>query len=389
MAFAILKFLIPFLLHLTTPSPLLTIPSSPLPSYDVLIIGGGPAGLSAASALGRVQRSALLIDSGVYRNAQTQHVHDVITRDGTVPSIFRALAREEIARYGTVRMMNGTVTSIASEGNGSYFTTSTAAGMQYLSKKVILATGVRDLIPDTPGLATAWGRGVYWCQWCDGYEHISRPVANLGPFSPSLIQGAIADTTLSPQQLLLTNGTYNNTTVAATAAILPNWAEQIKAYGIGIENRVIERIGRVKGDESDWEDDLEVVFVEGGSVVRNAIHARFGAEVASGELLRGVGVGMVRDEAGVEYVGVDEHMEASVPGVFVVGDANSLELGYVADLDGKGLLAKEYTNATLGIPHSKRDVFVDDNFEDAKRRLQRPMVEHNSAEDLFKYLKDW
>lgn len=161
-------------------TPILSIPESSIPTYDVIIVGGGPAGLSAASALGRVRRSALLIDSGEYRkvhmfkpltlqlsivfstgNAQTQHMHDVIGNDGTAPSAFRTLARELISVYTSISMTNGTVTAIRAENNGSYFTTEDQDGEQYLSKKVILATGMKDILPNTPGLATAWGRGIY------------------------------------------------------------------------------------------------------------------------------------------------------------------------------------------------------------------------------------
>lgn len=94
-------------------------------------------------------------------NAPTQEVHDVITRDGTVPSEFRALAREQISVYTSVSMMNGTVTSIVPENNNTYFTTTDSNGKQYLSKKIILATGMKDLLPTTPGLAAGWGKGIY------------------------------------------------------------------------------------------------------------------------------------------------------------------------------------------------------------------------------------
>lgn len=150
-----------FLLRLATTSTILTIPESSSPAYDVIVVGGGPAGLSAASALGRVRRSALLIDSGVYRNAPTQEVHDVLTRDGTVPTEFRALAREQISVYTSVSMMNGTVSSIVQENNNTYFTTTDADGKQYHSKKIILATGMKDLLPSTAGLAAGWGKGIY------------------------------------------------------------------------------------------------------------------------------------------------------------------------------------------------------------------------------------
>lgn len=97
-------------------------------------------------------------------NAQTQHIHDVIGDDGTPPNVFRALAREQISAYRSVSMKNGTVASITANGNGTYFTTEDQDGQQYLSKRIILATGMKDLLPNTPGLADIWGRGIY-CKW--------------------------------------------------------------------------------------------------------------------------------------------------------------------------------------------------------------------------------
>ena len=88
-------------------------------------------------------------------------MHDVIGNDGTMPAAFRALAREQISVYTSVNMTNGTVTSIVSENSGSYFTTTDALGNQYVSKKVILATGMVDLLSNTPGLDQIWGKGIY------------------------------------------------------------------------------------------------------------------------------------------------------------------------------------------------------------------------------------
>ena len=148
-------------LGLVSSSPILTLPGGSLPQYDCIVVGGGPSGLTAASALGRVRRSALLIDSADYRNGPTQEIHDVITRDGTPPTLFRYLAREQISVYKSVSMMNGTVETIVPEGNNTYFTVKLSGGKQYESKKVILATGLKDDLPSTPGLATGWGKGIY------------------------------------------------------------------------------------------------------------------------------------------------------------------------------------------------------------------------------------
>lgn len=130
--------------------------------YDVLVVGGGPSGLSALSGLARVRRTAILLDSGVYRNAATRHMHDVIGNDGTVPAVFRAKAREGILRYPSVSIVNTTVSKIESVNNGSYFVATDLAGRSYKTRKVILGTGLKDILPDTPDVSTLWGQGMYW-----------------------------------------------------------------------------------------------------------------------------------------------------------------------------------------------------------------------------------
>jgi len=119
---------------------------------------------------------------------QTQHMHDVIGDDGTVPGALRALAREQISVYGSVSMTNGTVASIIPEGNGSYFTTTDTSGQQYLSKKIILATGMKDLLPNTPGLATAFGRSKYCLFY---FLDASTASANKQQGAPGLTAGNI------------------------------------------------------------------------------------------------------------------------------------------------------------------------------------------------------
>ncbi|CAM1508615.1 Fc.00g054630.m01.CDS01 [Cosmosporella sp. VM-42] len=140
--------------------------------YDAIIIGGGPAGLAALSGLARVRRNALLIDSGVYRNALTRHMHDVLGFDGVTPAYYRFGARTQLSHYDTVTMTNGTVTKIEPLQNNTKFSVSADyPGNQkktFTARKVVLATGLRDLLPNTPGIKENWGHGIYWCPWCDG-----------------------------------------------------------------------------------------------------------------------------------------------------------------------------------------------------------------------------
>lgn len=151
--------------------------------HDVIVVGGGPAGLQAALTIGRVHRSVLLLDAGTYRNDPTDHLHNFITRDGTPPAQFRAEAHRELAAYDTVTVRSEAVATVAPTGDnaaGDGFTVTLASGTQVLGRRVLLATGVRDTLPTTPGLADLFGSVVAHCPFCHGHEYAGGHVAVLG-----------------------------------------------------------------------------------------------------------------------------------------------------------------------------------------------------------------
>lgn len=143
--------------------------------YQAIVIGGGPAGLQAALTLGRMHRQTLLLDSGEYRNGTVEHSHNLLTRDGTAPTELRAQARRELAAYPTVEVRDGAVETVRPAKGG--FTVSLARGEDIRAARIILATGIRDELPDIPGLAAEWGRRVAQCPFCHGHEFAGRPVA--------------------------------------------------------------------------------------------------------------------------------------------------------------------------------------------------------------------
>lgn len=127
---------------------------------DVLIIGGGPAGLSVATGLARQLYTAVVFDSGVYRNARTKHMHNVPTWDHRDPADFRAAARRDIlARYDTVQFQEAKIETVRRTEDGRFEATD-AKGTTWLGKKLVLASGMRDVYPDIPGYDDVWGRGV-------------------------------------------------------------------------------------------------------------------------------------------------------------------------------------------------------------------------------------
>ena len=137
--------------------------------YDALVIGGEPAGLQAALTLGRMHRSTLLLDSGKLRNAPVDHMHNVVTNDGRDPAEFRALARGELAAYDDVRVRDVAATSVERLADDTFEVTLGDGGTA-TARSLVLATGVRDVMPDVPGFAEQWGRTVHMCPFCHAHE---------------------------------------------------------------------------------------------------------------------------------------------------------------------------------------------------------------------------
>lgn len=146
---------------------------------DVAVIGGGPAGLQAALALGRGHRPCVVFDSGEYRNATAGHMHNVLTRDGCPPDEFRAAAHADLAKYDTVTLRQEGVVQIA-PGAECGFELELASGEALTVDAVILATGVLDVMPNIPGLMEAWGGRVINCPYCHGHEFTGQRIGVLG-----------------------------------------------------------------------------------------------------------------------------------------------------------------------------------------------------------------
>ena len=323
-------------------SPILALPTGPN-AFDVVVIGGGPAGLSATSGLARVRRNVLMLDSGEYRNGQTRHMHDVIGNDGmstccsfecirliwsgTVPSAFRALARGQIMRYPTAHMMNGTVTNITGS-MATGFTISTRDAGTFNAKKIVLATGMKDVMPSTPGIAENWGKGIYWCPWCDGYEHRDQPYGIFGAYS-DVLSTVFEVHTLESDIIALVNGTNTPDVVAKVNSNPPtgysSWEEKLEAYNIKIDNRTISYVTRLQDGSTNHSadamteyDEFRVTFTDGSTLDRSAFIANFPSVQASN---LGANLGIPFDNK--QHLKTDFRMESIMKGVFVIGDANA------------------------------------------------------------------
>ncbi|KAI5857300.1 FAD/NAD(P)-binding domain-containing protein [Durotheca rogersii] len=310
------------------------------PTYDAVIIGGGPSGLSALSGLARVRRNVLLIDSGEYRNGPTRHMHDVIGFDGVTPAYYRWAARQQLSHYGTVSAINGTVTSVEpvpGDGGSSgaetlfrvltTFANGTAGAVG--ARKVVLATGLRDLLPATPGIAENWGKGIFWCPWCDGHEHADQALGLLAPLREAA--GLVREiATLNSDFVALVNGTDTPAQRAAADASFPGWERYLALHNATVENRTIASVTRLRDGGADPADPslptapeldrFRIDFVGGGpSVERDAFFTSFPDEQRS-DVGPALGVQLWGGRLAVDPT---RGLVTNVLGVYAVGDANS------------------------------------------------------------------
>lgn len=144
--------------------------------YDCMIIGGGPAGLSAALTLGRARRKVALVDNGTNRNRVTQESHGFLTRDGIKPQEFKNLASKDIESYPSITMMDQTVIEIIKDDITGLFLVNTSENKTYVTEKILLATGIQEEFP-LPQIRQYYGKSLFSCPYCDGWELRDKPLA--------------------------------------------------------------------------------------------------------------------------------------------------------------------------------------------------------------------
>ncbi|KAI1611774.1 hypothetical protein EDD36DRAFT_488636 [Exophiala viscosa] len=237
---------------------------------------------------------------------------------------FRARARQQIAEYPTATMQIGTVTSIE-RFNSTAFLVTESSGIQYLSRKVILGTGLQDILPSTPGITENWARGIYWCPWCDGYEHRDQPLGLIGPNEkiPELVNEV---RTLNTDVVAFVNGTMTADRVGALDFSLPGCENLLMTYGVTVDNGTIDRIERIRDgsvytsqvDKAEY-DKFLVNFDNGTTIERTAFLTSFPNTQRS---TLGQSLGVILVEGGL-LANMTGGMRTNVDGVYTVGDANS------------------------------------------------------------------
>lgn len=267
--------------------------------FDVIVVGGGPAGLSAALILGRSRRRVLVCDAGRPRNAASRAIHGFVTRDGMSPAEFISVAREQLRPYDTVTIRD--VEVIAAECRGdSRFHVSLADGSELACRKLLIATGVADNIPDVPGFRELLGQGVFHCPYCDGWEVRDRPLAIYGRGARGLGL-ALELIGWSRDLVLCTDGPVD---------LDSEGLDLLKRNGIGVRE---DRITRLDGRER-----LErIVFERGEPLARQALFFTTGQTQQSKLALS---LGCDFNEKGTVRTGKYESTHLS--GLYVAGDAS-------------------------------------------------------------------
>lgn len=290
---------------------------------DVIIIGGSYAGLSAALALGRAIRQVVVLDSGQPCNRQTPHSHNFLTQDGSTPAAIAAVAREQVLAYPTVQLHQDAAVAAAGENNN--FTVTTASGAVVHARKLLFATGIRDIMPVMPGFAECWGISVIHCPYCHGYEYRGQPTGILANGDVAAEMGVLIRN-WSDKLTIFTNG---------PATLTPEQRQRLAARGVSIEEAPVRQLLHQAGYLTHLD------LADGRTLPLTALYARLPFEqhcALPGDL------GCMYSET--DYLTVDNFQKTSVPGVYAAGDATS-PMRAVAAAVAAGMMAGAMLNREL------------------------------------------
>lgn len=291
--------------------------------FDVIIIGGSYAGLSAAMALGRSLRNVLIIDSGLPCNRQTPHSHNFITQDGEKPSVIAEKAQAQVLKYETVKIHNELAVSGKKTGNGFEITTET--DKIFTAKKLIFATGVKDIMPNIKGFSECWGISVIHCPYCHGYEFKGQKTGIMANGNTAFHVASLVNN-LTDNISILTDGKSDFTI---------EQIEKLKKNKIEIIETEISEIEHNKGNISN------VVLKNGDKLNFNVLYAAI-PFVQHSNIPASLGCELT--EQG--YIQVDDFQKTSIEGIYACGD-NSTRMRSVANAVANGNLAGAMTNMEL------------------------------------------
>ena len=299
--------------------------------FDVLIVGGGPAGLSAALILGRCHRTVLLCDVGHQRNLRSHAIHGLLGREGRFPAAFLDEARAELARYKSVSVRNSLVEGITPAAEGfEFFCKDGTAGRV---AKVLLASGLVDELPEVAGIEPLYGISVHHCLYCDGFEYAGKPVAAYGKGDKGAELAIMMKHWIS-DVVACSDGTEVSAKVA----------RKLKEFSIPLHSEPIRSLEGADGELKS------IQFENGKALARSGLFFSTGCHQAS-DLSKILGCKR-NDKGGVVIDPKTE--ESSVPGIYVAGDV-SRDVLLVAVAIGEGAQAAVAINKAF----LRRDGFCD------------------------------
>lgn len=280
--------------------------------FDIIIVGGSYSGLAAGMALGRALKQVLIIDSGKPCNRQTPYSHNFITQDGATPSAITAIARQQVERYNTVKFFNGI--AINGTKTETSFEIEVVSGEKFNTKKIIFATGIKDIMPNIEGFSDCWGISVLHCPYCHGYEVKNEITGILG------------------------NGEYG----FEFAKMISNWTKDLTLFTNGISTltaqqtkkleehqiKIIEKeITQVEHHDGYIQN---IIFQDGTKVKVKALYTRTPFEQHC-PIPEALGCELTEDG----YIKIDVSQKTTVDGIYACGD-NVSRLRTVANAVGMG-----------------------------------------------------
>lgn len=292
-------------------------------NFDVIIIGGSYAGLSAAMALGRSLKRTLIIDSALPCNRQTPHSHNFITQDGEAPGVIAAKAREQVLRYDTVSFLNDTATEGDKYKGG--FTIRTFKGKEFKTKKLIFATGVKDLMPDIKGFKECWGISAVHCPYCHGYELRGKKTGIMANGERAFHLASLVNN-LTNHITILTSGKADFTT---------EQIRKLNQHNISVVETVVSEIEHEDGYIKN------VVFKDGSKINFDGVYAAIPFTQHS-DIPASLGCKLTE----LGYLEVDHFHKTNVAGIYACGD-NSSMMRSVANAVYTGNLAGAMVNREL------------------------------------------
>jgi thioredoxin reductase len=272
---------------------------------DVVIIGGGPAGLQAALTLGRIHRSAVVLDDGTYRNATVTHMHNVLTNDGTPPADYRAAAHRELAAYDTITVLPTRVDDI--EPTGDAFWLRLADGSELGAGAVVLATGVRDELPPIDGLTELWGDLAAQCPFCHAHEFAGKRIGIIGA-APAPHYAAMLGP-IASELVVLANGEELPETWRGGAEVRPERIASVERHDGGV---------RVTLEGADGAEGTDGIDGDGGWSRHEQVAVLFVVPTLHQSAPFAERLGLELNPSGC--VRIDEFGRTSRQGVYAAGD---------------------------------------------------------------------